>query len=494
MVFALASALAFGLVLSPSQPVAAAPAEQAEPTLTDLIDLALADPYLVDATVGIRVLDLQTGKVLYERGADTPLNPASNAKLLTTASALAILGPEHRYSTRVYTRDDAWEGSTIKGELYIKGSGDPDLVTGDLYELAGRLRAAGITKLTGGVTVDSTAFDRDELPPGFDQKTEMASYRAPSGATAVNFNTFVIRARPGDNVGDAVVANVQPSLSYLDLEVDAKTSEGHRRRLWTEVEHRKDRVRLVLHGSTGVASGAQSFRYPVGDPSRYAGEVFTMALQDAGIRVSRKTPKIGSVPGSADLIEAHRSRPLSVLIRSVNKFSNNFMAEQILKTLDDHAPATFAGALQRVRTHVGKQVGDAEGLQLGNGSGLYDNNRVTPAQMTALLAAVYKDFRIRPDFLASLAVMGTDGTTRSRLEETPSAGWIRVKTGTLDGVSALSGYVGAMGRKPVVFSILMNDLPSGGTSKAREVQNTIADLIARHASGRVLVDPEAASK
>lgn len=475
-------------------PLAVLAPPQDRTPLQAAIDLALTDSFVVDATVGVHVLDLQTGKVLYERGAEVPLNPASNAKLVTTSTALSLLGPQHRYSTRVYCRDDGRKGSVIDGNLYVKGSGDPDLVTGDLYELAARLRAQGIKKITGGVVIDASAFDADELPPGFDQKTEMASYRAPSGATAVNFNTFVIRARPGDNVGDPVVARVQPPLSYLDLEIDASTASGHRRRLWTEVEHKKDRVRLVLHGTTGVDAGAESFRYPVGDPSRYAGEVMTMALKDAGIKVGRRTPKAGKVPRTADLVEAHRSQPLSVLIRSVNKFSNNFMAEQILKTLDDHAPATFAGALARVRGHVASLGVSPEGLLLGNGSGLYDTNRVSPAQMTALLRSVHADFRIRADFLASLAVMGVDGTTRSRLAETSSAGWLRVKTGTLDGISALSGYAGASDRKPIVFSILMNDLPGGGTSKAREVQNRIADAVARHAAGLPLVDAEEAAQ
>ncbi|MBL4687268.1 MAG: D-alanyl-D-alanine carboxypeptidase/D-alanyl-D-alanine-endopeptidase, partial [Nannocystaceae bacterium] len=209
-----------------------------------------------------------------------------------------------------------------------------------------------------------------------------------------------------------------------------------------------------------------------------------------GIKVGHRPPKRGSVPRGADLIEAHRSQPLSVLIRSVNKFSNNFMAEQILKTLDDAKPATYAGALKRVRGHVASVGVSPEGLLLGNGSGLYDNNRVAPAHMTTLLASVYADFRIRADFLASLAIMGVDGTTRSRLAETEAAGWIRVKTGTLDGISALSGYVGAKGRKPIVFSIFMNELPPGGTSSARDVQNRIVDILARHASGRVLVDPD----
>ena len=170
-----------------AQQVRAAPEGKDAPapaTLESVIDEALANPILEDATVGISVVDTGSGETLYARGADTPLNPASNVKLVTTAAALRVLGPEHRYSTLLFHAKDALQGDVIKGNAWLQGHGDPDLVTGDLYELATRLRGSGIKRITGGVIVDPGAFDRDELPPGFDQKEELASYRAPSGATS----------------------------------------------------------------------------------------------------------------------------------------------------------------------------------------------------------------------------------------------------------------------------------------------------------------------
>lgn len=470
-------------------------AEQDAPapvTLTSVIDAALADPILEDATVGISVVDTATGESLYARGADTPLNPASNVKLVTTASALRQLGPEHRYSTLLFHAKDALQGDVIKGNVWLQGHGDPDLVTGDLYELAMRLRGSGVKRITGGVIVDASAFDRDELPPGFDQKEELASYRAPSGASSVNFNTFVVRVRAGASVGADAIARVEPPVPSIDLDVVATTQPGHRRGLWADVQPTKSGMKVKLSGSIGIDARPATYRYPVADPSAYAGDVMTLALKHAGIKVGKSKKKVGGVPRGAEIVGSHASAPLSVLIRAVNKYSNNFMAEQILKTLDLPAkPATFDGALTRVRDEVAALGIEAEGMSLGNGSGLYDTNRVTPAQMTSLLTAMLSDFRYRADYLASLAVMGVDGTTRSRLRETDSARWIRVKTGTLNGISALSGYVGSKDRAPIAFSILLNDLPGGGTSKARGIQNVIADVIARHASGRPLVDPDA---
>lgn len=463
---------------------AAAPDEARRHELAAAIDGLLGDSFLATATVGISVVDLANGKTLYARGAHNPLNPASNVKLVTTAAALQLLGPEHRYATRLYRDNDALVGSVVKGDVYLQGSGDPSLVTEDLFALAGELHAQGIRRITGGVVVDSSAFDRDELPPGFDQKEELASYRAPSGATSVNFNTFVLRARPGTKVGDPPWAGIDPPVAGLELVNEASTDESHRRRLVVDIRYEDSPTRVILRGTLGRTAGTVSYRYPVQDPAGYAGSVMALALEQNGIKLGRKRVKVGKPPGDARLLALHTSEPLSVLVRGVNKYSNNFMAEQILKTLSDPSrPATFDDALACVRAHLGDLGLPTDGLRLGNGSGLYDTNRISADQITRLLIAVHRDFRVSSDFLASLAIMGADGTTRSRLRESTARRWVRAKTGTLDGVSALSGYVGAEGRDPIAFSILFNDLGRADTPRARRVQNEIAELLVRYASG-----------
>jgi D-alanyl-D-alanine carboxypeptidase/D-alanyl-D-alanine-endopeptidase (penicillin-binding protein 4) len=474
--------------LAPEAPSLVDAASTPAAELSARIDLALTQPFLAEAQVGVSVLDLETGQVLYQRGDTLPLNPASNVKLVTTAAALGILGPAHRYATALYREDGALSGTTIKGNVYLQGSGDPALVTSDLLDLAGTLRARGVKRISGGIVIDASRFDRDELPPGYDQKDEVASYRAPCGATVVNFNTFEVHVRPGDTVGSAPFTGVAPPVDGIDLTVTATTEAGRRRSLIAEYEPDGSTIALALAGTLGVDSSPTSFRYPVADPSAYAGQVLALALERQGIKVGRAKITLGTVPKDAVFLVAHQSASLSVLVRSVNKLSNNFMAEQILKTLDARpGPATFAGALERVRGYLGALGVPTEGMQLGNGSGLYDTNRVTPAQFTALLAAVYRDLRIRPDYLASLSIMGVDGTARSRLRGSSRAGWVRVKTGTLDGVSALTGYAGAPDRKPIAFAIILNGLKKSDASQARALQNEIAELLALHAAGEPLV-------
>lgn len=460
-------------------------AHAAPPTATpgDVTDFAktvddlLAQDFLEGDTVGLLAVDLETGETLYARNANTPLNPASNQKLITTAAALHVLGPEHRYATRLYGDDGALRGTTLESDLYLQGGGDPSLTTGDLYELALRLRGEGVQTIKGKIVVDATRFDADGLPPGFDQKDEFASYRAPLGAASVNFNTYVLVTRPGTELGKAASLTLEPAVDSIELVNTAQTVEGTRNQIIVTPRFEADKTVLEVSGEIGLDARSGSFRYPVQDPSRYAGEVLRLVLNQAGIKVKKKQIGTGKVPRGADLLASHRSDSLSVQIRAVNKLSNNFMAEQILRTLAPDDGATAEGSLRALAGAVDEIGLDAKGMRLGNGSGLYDNNRVSPKQLVTLLTKMHGDFRYRADYLASLSVGGADGTARRRLAESPAKRWVRVKTGTLNDVSALSGYVGRFDREPIVFAILMNDLERVDKHKARNVQTAIVEAL-----------------
>ncbi len=477
------ASLTAALLAKTNAPLSAA----AEPSdLGATIDRILDHKRLAKATIGVVVIDTASGEVLYSRNPDTPINPASNIKLLTTAAALSILGPEHRYVTRLYVRKNALKGDTIDGDLYLKGGGDPWLVTGDLYELAGDLHALGIRKITGGIIIDSSAFDRDELPPAYDQKDEFASYRAMSSASAVNFNTFIVHMTPGSAAGKTAAVSLDLALPSISLQSNTATVEGRRNQALVTREANKDGLSLSFTGTLGVDAPVAHFRYPVADPSEHTGAVLALVLRQRGIKIGRRSIRAATVPSGARALLSRASRPLSALCRGVNKHSNNFMAEQILKTLDlsDDHPATFTGALTQVREHLEGLGIPSEGLQLTNGSGLYDANRITAAQLAALLVATYNDFRVSSDFLASLPISGVDGTMRRRLRDRAATRYVRAKTGTLNESSALSGYAGAPGKPPLAFSILIGDISRGKTQLARSVQNQIAEELAALADRR----------
>lgn len=469
--------------------VAATPPTTSREVLRAQLDTLLANPLFQNAVIGVHVVDLETRTVLYEREAHLPLNPASNTKLATTAAALTVLGPEYRYSTRLYHEEGALQGSVVDGNLYMQGSGDPALVTEDLYAMVQRLRAQGVRRIKGGIVVDSTRFDRDELPPGFEQKDELAAYRAPSGATSVNYNTFEIRAHGGPTVGAGALVGLNPRTTNITVVNEAKTVAGRRQRLIADVGVERPQT-VRISGSIGVDAAPGSYRYPVLDPSLHAGHVLLALLQQAGIKVGRSKVTLGAVPSAAQVLAVHYSAPLSVLIRGINKFSNNFMAEQVLKSLaPPGAPATFAAALERARGALESLGVDLRGVVMGNGSGLYDTNRYSAAHLTGILAAMFDDARYQADFVASLAIAGVDGTTSHRMGDSSAQRWVRVKTGTLSGISALAGYAGARNRSPVVFAIVFNGLSPHASATARRVQDQLAILLARYAAGEPLVEP-----
>ncbi|MCA9658395.1 MAG: D-alanyl-D-alanine carboxypeptidase/D-alanyl-D-alanine-endopeptidase [Myxococcales bacterium] len=478
-VAALAAPTATFAAVNPGDSEAAAPAAPVtRDTLTATIDGILAHKRLADATISVVVADVASGEVLYSRNPDTAVNPASNIKLVTTAAALSLLGPEHRYVTRLFADKGARKGDTIDGDLYLRGGGDPWLVTADLYELASDLHALGIRKINGGIVVDASAFDRDELPPAFDQKEEFAAYRAMSSAAAVNFNTFVVHVRPGA-AGQAATAVVDPPLPSVKVRSAITTTGGRRNQVTVEREASDSGQSLVFGGTIGADASIAHYRYPVDDPTNHAGEVLQIVLRERGIKVRKKAITAGTAPAAGEPLATHASPPLSTICRGINKLSNNFMAEQVLKSLDlGDEPASFTDAIAKVKGHLEGLGIPREGLRLTNGSGLYDANTITASQLVKLLTATYNDFRISADFLASLPISGADGTMRRRLKDGPAERYVRAKTGTLNEASALSGYAGAIGRPPLAFSILIGDISRGKTALARQVQNEIAEAVA----------------
>ncbi len=446
----------------------------ADTSLARTLDGILDNSKLKQTELGIAVVDVATGQALYERNADRGLNPASNAKLVTTATALAKLGPEYRYATHFYAAEDTWSDDQIRGDLYIRGTGDPTLVTEDLYRVARDLYARGLRRITGSVVVDASFFDADGLPPGFDQKAEFASYRAPGGATSINFNTHVVYVRPGVRAGAPARASVEPPVPCIVIDNAVTTSAGRKAPVRAESEVRGGKLHIHFSGTIGEDAGVQSYRYPIHDPSQYAGETLAIALRHAGIKVDSSAVKKGVIPKRVQVLATHRSPSLGTLIRGVNKHSNNFMAEQVLKSLAPE-PATADAALQVVRTHLAELGIASEGLRVGNGSGLYDTNRVTATQLAGLLRAAYRDPRYASDFVASLPIAGADGTLRRRLRDDHTKRRVRAKTGTLNGVSALSGYAFLADGRVLAFSILMNGFPKWQIGIARRTQNELVE-------------------
>jgi serine-type D-Ala-D-Ala carboxypeptidase/endopeptidase (penicillin-binding protein 4) len=446
--------------------------------LKEQIDAVLADPELAKAKVGIDVVDVDSGKTLYARNDAGLFNPASNVKLFTTAASLALLGPEYRWKTVVYGETQP-VGGELKGRLYLKGHGDPTLVVEDLWRLVTDLYATGLRKVSGDLVIDDTFFDNVRVGPGFDQKSEDFPFRAPNGALSLNYNAVGVHVYPG--AGDAAPARVviDPQTPYFTIVNEARTIAQGRTTVNVEARETGDHTELKVTGRIRLGDVGQTTLKRVGHPDLYTTYAFKELLARRGIVVTGKVIR-DATPPSARALTAHYSMPLGVVVRDVNKRSNNFMAEQILKTLGAETggrPGTWQKGIDAVAGFLEKLGIARKDYKMTNGSGLYNSNLFSPAQLTTVLRLAYKDFRFAADFIGSLALAGADGTVSHRMEGGLAERYVRAKTGTLAGISCLAGYAGAPGHAPLAFAIFMNDIPDPATHKARRAQDAIAEVL-----------------
>ena len=451
----LPSALAV-LCIASSFGASAAPGDRE--ALRKAIDQILAQQPLSTAHVSVEVTSLDDGQVIYARAPDDELNPASNTKLVTSAAALLRLGPEYRFSTD-YLSDKPMQRGRV-GTLFVKGRGDPSINTERLAGLVADLWHRGLRSV-GEIVLDDTTFDREQYGPGWEQESSDKSWAAGVGALSLNHNSVAIYITPGDRFGQRARVEVEPDTrEYFTIESHVSTVRSNgRRKLRPHTFSEGERTRVVVDGRIPLRGETVVMYRRVGDPTFYYGQVLKLLLRMRGIRVAGQI-KRGTVPPTASLLTSYDSPELAEIVRDMNKVSSNFIAEMLVKTLGAElkgAPGTWPKGLE-VTTELLAELGLPRGTyQLRNGSGLNDTNRFSAHQLSTLLQAVWKRFPVASEFIASLGIAARDGTMRMRMEGTDAAGRLRAKTGTLEHVTALSGFVQSLGGERFVFSILVND-------------------------------------
>lgn len=383
---------------------ATAPAGPSKPELATKLSRALAVPHVQARLSGAAAVNLATGRTVFLRHPTLALVPASNAKLAVAYASLALLGPDHRLDTVVYGEGELL-GATWKGDLVLKGFGDPTLSLGDLGALARQIRAAGIRQVTGGIEADESYFDSRRTGPAWKSW---------------------------------YYVNESPPLSAL-------TVDRARFRGWMTRE-----------------------------PALSAGSQFRFALRAAGVGV-RGRVVAGVADPLAEQLATTASAPLARIVAYMNRESDNFTAELLLKQLGavDEGLGTSAAGAEAVRRVLGEAAIPLAGVRIVDGSGLSSLNRLTAAAVIGILVVAWNDPAIRPSFVRSLAVAGVNGTLEDRLERPPARGAVLAKTGTLSESSALSGY--ARGRW--AFAVIQNGRPVS-QFWARRAQDQFASVLA----------------
>ena len=415
-----------------------------------------------DIEAGMLAVDLNTNEILYEHEPDRLLIPASVNKLFTSYSALKRLTPDATFKTTIYVTGVIRDG-TLGGDLYIKGGGDPSLVSERMWMLVNELVRSGIRNVTGNLIADSTYFDLEGTPKSRPSYLKDQAYNAPVGALSFNFNTCTIYVSPADLVGAPPTVYTDPENSYIDVvnqAVTGRAGSGNSLSV-NRVNHVEGDLgdTVLLRGSIPMGHGEQHFYRNIVNPGLYTAHMFQTFWVRRGLKMDG-TVKEGVVPPGARQILEFQSQPLWQIVWGMNKFSNNFVADQLLKKLGAEAwgaPGTLDKGLaaeQEILEDLGIPKGS---YQIVDGSGLTRKTHVTARQLVTVLAAASHDFTMGPEFTASLGIAGEDGTLKHRFPGSVVQAMLRAKTGTLDGVNSLAGYTPDGDGDKVAFAILLND-------------------------------------
>jgi D-alanyl-D-alanine carboxypeptidase/D-alanyl-D-alanine-endopeptidase (penicillin-binding protein 4) len=463
------------LIVSAALALCALPV-RAEPSLSGALEAALAERGLRGARVAALVVDAETGKTLFARDADLPMVPASNLKVLTALAALESFGPTHRFTTRVLA-DAPPDADGAVDWLYLQGGGDPTLTSESWWRLSADLRLLGLRKVRSGIAYDDAAFDSVRWHPSWGRVSSRAYY-APVGALAANYGAFTVEVRPGASQGEPVRVTLDPPVESLRLVNRASTGgagEGSSLRVDRVAAGDVEEVRVS--GSLPAGQESRRFYRSVADPARYAAAVARLQLGANGIAVG-PAQVAGPAPAAAAELLAFEGQRLAEVVRLLIKYSNNGIAESLVKALGaarEGKPGSWGNGAAAIRERLAGLGLDPAGFSLVDGSGLSTQNRVTPRVLVEALQLARASFVVGPELVAALPIGARDGTLRKRADAAGER--VRAKTGLLDGVTGLSGYAELSDGRDVVFSILVNGYRAGDGAAMGAVDGFAAALV-----------------
>jgi len=454
------------------------------PSTPSTLDHLLADPALNGATVSVMVRDARSGSTLYQHNPRTRLIPASNLKLLTTAAAMDVLGPQYRFSTQLLS-NGTQQGGRLAGNLYLRGLGDPTTQFADYQALAAQLASQGVRQVQGDLVFDDTWFDAERLGVDWAQDDESTYYGAQISALTVSPNTdfdagtLLVTAKAPVALGQPVNVVVSPSTDYVQLSNRAISGPGNSYAITRQ--HGTNLLQL----SGALAPGKQSRQWvSVWEPTQLVANLFEQALAQQGIQVLGRRVIGGASPATATVVAEHQSAPLQDLITPLLKLSNNNMSEALLKAMGRKTAnaGTAAAGVAAVAAFMQRQGLDPATLSQVDGSGLSRRNLVSAQNLTDLLLAASK----QPWFdawysafpIAGNADRMTGGSLRYRLRGTAAENNLHAKTGSMAGVSSLSGYITDAEGRRLVFSMISNNYVSDA-APIRALENRLALALAQ---------------
>ncbi|HET6629225.1 MAG TPA: D-alanyl-D-alanine carboxypeptidase/D-alanyl-D-alanine-endopeptidase [Woeseiaceae bacterium] len=437
------------------------------------VQAALAYRDLPADSLSLYVENLATGEPVLQWNQDEPRNPASVMKLLTTLVALDSLGPTYTWKTEVYLLGDV-KGETLEGDLLLKGYGDPYLVSERLWQIVRSIRRAGIDRISGDLLLDDSYFDISGYDPGAFDDRPLRAYNVAPNALMMNFKAVRYIFEP-DAATSSVDLSLLPALENLQvvnhLSLANGSCRGYQRGI--TITANEDVDEMIFSGTFPSGCRSYSMYRTALTHNEFAYGMFKALWREGGGEFAGGWKNV-VYSDDAEPFLSFDSLPLADIITRVNKYSNNVMARQIFLTLaaeEFGAPGTLENGRKAVNRWLDEHGMDFDGLVLDNGAGLSRDARITAAQLATLLRYAY-DSPFMPEFMSSLSVTGLDGTLARRYADRALAGMGHIKTGSLDDVTTIAGYLQARsGNRYIVVSL--QNYPGVHRGTGDEVQTAL---------------------
>jgi D-alanyl-D-alanine carboxypeptidase/D-alanyl-D-alanine-endopeptidase (penicillin-binding protein 4) len=401
--------------------------------------------------VSAQIVNLTQNRELLKVNPDQPLNPASSIKLFTAYSALSRLGINYQFKTRIQKSPD--------GSLCVKGGGDPSFVMEDMYLVVQGLKRKGLESYSGKITLDASFSDEEFYPEDRSDQDSERAYNAPISGLNFNYNTLTAFVSPTEK---GKPARFGLDFPFDFVRVEGKVMTGTSTDVTWDKKGKGELEVVTLGGK--IAEDADDWRKPfrVRNPSKAFGEALSKMLDSAGVHANGKASFVeGVCPVEGAVVYEHQSKPLSFIVGLMNKYSNNFIADSLVKALDHEVsrrPGTAAGGLSFIRTEMEKVGIDAgkKGRVMVSGSGLSLDNRMSASDFIKLLKHIHREKIYLPEMFSSLPIAGMDGTLRRKYKDSAVTNLLRGKTGSLSGEQSLVGVYPNRSGEWIGVSIIVN--------------------------------------
>lgn len=429
---------------------------------------------------GIVVMNAKTGKLLYERNANLAFTPASSLKVFTAAAAIDYLGPDYQFTTKLSYNPKKLHGGILRGNVYLEFTGDPSLKIKDLKKILSVLTKKGIKQINGNIILNNKRFRAPYYAPGWTQDSVPWGFSAPITTIILNQNRVYLKLLPSKTIGRRVKVKSGKYMKYMNLLHYIQTvsyKEGLHNCSLTITTNDRNRIRLGGCWPVGVP-GWQAFS--IKHPTLFAMRVIRGILAEKNIRFKGQV-LTGYKPKSIKTIYTYRSKKLRELLYKVLKDSNNVYTESITKALGYRRSGrgTFLEGSNAIKAIDGYLTDiDFDKTRIVDGSGQSRYDLITPHQMVRLLHVIYLNKKLKKYILRTLPISGVDGTLKYRMTSLDMRGKVKAKTGSMTGVSSLSGYLTTNNHQTLIFTMIMNHIV-GKVKPARRLQDELCEVLVR---------------